>query len=216
MSGGPYLRPLGFVWGDASAQACAAGAAIPVAGGPAACLGFELIEGTPGRATRKIVPAAQIAASAEPAFHLLLGRLSAARPPLAQLAPDRPRLMGIVNVTPDSFSDGGDFAGADAAIAQARRLAAEGADIVDIGGESTRPGAMAVDEAEELRRIVPVLEGLAGLPAAISVDTRKSAVMGAAIKAGASIINDVSALSHDPQALSVAAALRRLPRPTAR
>jgi dihydropteroate synthase len=100
--------------------------------------------------------------------------------------------MGVVNITPDSFSDGGRFFKADLAIAQARKLAEEGADIVDIGGESTRPGAAPVSEDEELRRVMPVLEKLADL--CVSVDTRRPAVMKAALAAGASMINDVQAL----------------------
>ncbi|HEX7055165.1 MAG TPA: dihydropteroate synthase [Burkholderiales bacterium] len=100
--------------------------------------------------------------------------------------------MGVVNVTPDSFSDGGRFFGTAAAVAHARRLADEGADIVDIGGESTRPGAAPVSEAEELGRVIPVLERIADL--CVSVDTRRPAVMRAALAAGASMINDVQAL----------------------
>lgn len=100
--------------------------------------------------------------------------------------------MGIVNVTADSFSDGGCFLEIDAAIAHGRRLIAEGADLVDIGGESSRPGAEAVDEAEELRRVVPVIEALAG-EVRVSVDTVKPAVARAAVAAGATLVNDVSA-----------------------
>jgi dihydropteroate synthase len=103
--------------------------------------------------------------------------------------------MGILNVTPDSFSDGGRFASLPAAIEYAERMAAEGASIIDVGGESTRPGALEVDAAEELRRVIPVIERLAatlGLP--VSVDTRKAEVMQVAIQAGASMVNDVSAL----------------------
>ncbi|HEY5896009.1 MAG TPA: dihydropteroate synthase [Burkholderiales bacterium] len=100
--------------------------------------------------------------------------------------------MGVVNITPDSFSDGGRFLERDAAVAHARRLAQEGADIIDIGGESTRPGAAAVSDAEEQDRILPVLEQIADL--CISVDTRRPATMRAALKAGASMINDVQAL----------------------
>ncbi len=103
-------------------------------------------------------------------------------------------LMGIVNVTPDSFSDGGQFLNPEAAVQHALELQAEGADILDIGGESTRPGAATVSEQEELRRVLPVLEQLAGksgLP--ISIDTRKPAVARAALEAGASIVNDVAA-----------------------
>src|SRR6185295_11916092 len=98
-----------------------------------------------------------------------------------RLALDRTLVMGIVNVTPDSFSDQGRHAGCDAAIAHARQLIGEGADIIDIGGESTRPGAREVEEAEELRRLMPVLEQLAGSGKPISVDTRKPAVMREAI-----------------------------------
>jgi dihydropteroate synthase len=106
----------------------------------------------------------------------------------------RPLIMGVVNVTPDSFSDGGQFHSAQAAIAQAGRLIEEGADILDIGGESTRPGATPVPLGEELARVMPVLEALRGSPVPISVDTYKPEVMRAAVAAGASMINDVSAL----------------------
>ena len=110
------------------------------------------------------------------------------------------RLMGIVNVTPDSFSDGGRFLAPDAAVAHARELAAEGAEILDVGGESTRPGAEPVSPGEELRRVLPVLEGLAeAAPGAqLSIDTTKAQVARAAIAAGAQLVNDVSALRGDP------------------
>jgi dihydropteroate synthase len=111
----------------------------------------------------------------------------------------RPLVMGIVNVTPDSFSDGGLYADTGRAVAHGLRLAAEGADLLDIGGESTRPGAADVPVEEECRRVVPVIERLAAETRAIlSVDTRKAAVARAALEAGASIVNDVSALRHDP------------------
>ncbi len=114
------------------------------------------------------------------------------------------RLMGVVNVTPDSFSDGGEFLDADAAVAHASELVDQGADILDVGGESTRPGAEPVSPAEELRRVVPVLERIAALdrptsrPLQVSIDTTKAAVARAAVTAGASLINDVSALRADP------------------
>jgi dihydropteroate synthase len=105
-------------------------------------------------------------------------------------------LMGVVNVTPDSFSDGGAFEDPAAAVAHGRRLAAEGAAILDIGGESTRPGADPVPVEEELRRVIPVVEGLAG--ARISIDTMKLAVAKAAVEAGATYVNDVTAFRNDP------------------
>jgi dihydropteroate synthase len=120
---------------------------------------------------------------------------------------DRPRIMGIVNVTPDSFSDGGLHASTDAAVAHGLKLAAEGADVLDVGGESTRPGAREVPVEEELERVVPVIERLARettLP--ISVDTSRAEVMRAAVAAGAGMINDVRALQLD-DALSTAAQL---------
>ena len=113
--------------------------------------------------------------------------------------------MGVVNITPDSFSDGGRFLAADAAIAQARRLANEGAAIIDIGAESTRPGAQAVTEGEELSRLLPVLEEIRTLSLPISVDTRRAAVMRAALGAGASMINDIEALG-EPGAFEAVAA----------
>jgi dihydropteroate synthase len=125
---------------------------------------------------------------------------------LAGLSLDRPRLMGIVNVTPDSFSDGGKLDTAQAAIEHAFRLEEEGADILDIGGESTRPGATPVTVAEELARVMPVIEGLAGKTRSLlSIDTRNAAVMRAAAEAGCDLINDVSALTHDRDALETAA-----------
>jgi dihydropteroate synthase len=113
--------------------------------------------------------------------------------------------MGIVNVTPDSFSDGGLFLDAGAAIEHGRRLAAEGAAILDIGGESTRPGSAPVPEDEELRRVLPVVERLAAGDARISIDTTKSGVARAALDAGAEIVNDVSALRFDPELAGIVA-----------
>jgi dihydropteroate synthase len=121
---------------------------------------------------------------------------------------NRPLVMGIVNVTPDSFSDGGLYVGAGAAIAHARRLLTEGADMLDIGGESTRPGATPVSEADEIARILPVVQALRGeTRALVSIDTMKPGVMRAAHAAGADIWNDVTALGHAPDSPAVAAAL---------
>ena len=111
--------------------------------------------------------------------------------------------MGVVNVTPDSFSDGGDFADREAAIAHGLRLAAEGADLIDVGGESTRPGAAHVPLEEELARVVPVLEGLGGLP--LSIDTAKAAVARRALELGAVLVNDITALRGDPDMAAVVA-----------
>jgi dihydropteroate synthase len=115
------------------------------------------------------------------------------------------QLMGVVNVTPDSFSDGGMYLDPEAAIAHGRELAEAGAEILDIGGESTRPGAEPVGEAEELRRVVPVIRGLAGSAFRISVDTSKAAVAAAALDAGATIVNDVTALRADPEMAALCA-----------
>ena len=114
--------------------------------------------------------------------------------------------MGVVNVTPDSFSDGGCFLEPAAAIAHGRRLHAEGADIVDVGGESTRPGAAPVPAADEIGRVLPVVEALAASGILVSIDSRKAEVMRAAVAAGARMINDVTALRHDPDSLEVAGA----------
>lgn len=133
--------------------------------------------------------------------------LTIVRQPWAGFDLSRPLIMGIVNVTPDSFSDGGDHDDVDAAIAHGRRLLEEGADILDIGGESTRPGAEPVPVAVEIARVVPVIRVLAREGAVISIDTRHAAVMQAAAAAGAHIINDVTALTGDPDSLSVASML---------
>lgn len=119
---------------------------------------------------------------------------------------DRPLVMGILNVTPDSFSDGGRHHAAEAAIAAGRAMLAAGADIIDIGGESTRPGATPVDLAAEQARILPVIRTLAEHGAVLSADTRNAGTMAAALDAGARIVNDVTALAHDPAALPLVAA----------
>jgi len=119
---------------------------------------------------------------------------------------DQPQVMAIVNATPDSFSDGGQFADAAAAAQAGAQMSAEGAAIIDVGGESTRPGARLVWEGDEIERVVPVIRQLAGGGAAVSVDTRKADVMTAAIEAGARMINDVSALTYDDRSAGVVAA----------
>lgn len=200
-----YLRPIGLLYGETASAAVADGLALPLAGGPIAFTAAELIEGEPGNTRMRQFAAPALASSGETDLAALLARITAQRPPFAGIALDRPVLMGIVNVTPDSFSDGGLYDTKEAAIVHAAELAAAGAGIVDIGGESTRPGSDAVDEEEELDRVVPVIEGLKGLPAVISVDTRKARVAREAARQGAKILNDVSALSHDAESMRAAA-----------
>jgi dihydropteroate synthase len=118
---------------------------------------------------------------------------------------ERARVMGIVNVTPDSFSDGGEFLDSERAVAHGRELAEEGADVLDIGGESTRPGALAVDAGEELLRVQPVIEALAEGQTPISIDTSKAIVAEAGLDAGATMVNDVTALRGDPELADVCA-----------
>lgn len=124
-----------------------------------------------------------------------------------ELSLHRPLIIGVVNVTPDSFSDGGRFFGGAAAIAHGERLMAEGADLVDVGGESTRPGAEPVNEEEELRRVMPVISTLAEAGALVSIDTAKPSVAKAALAAGAVVVNDVTGGS-DPEMARVVAAAR--------
>lgn len=213
-----HMRPDPILWpsernfGDRDAP----DDALRLAGGPAHVERVELLirdDGHPGHVRGLHVSVAELRGwAAGQGGHTLhavsaaLDRLSAPRPAFANLARKRPLIMGVVNVTPDSFSDGGRHATAQAAIQHGRALVEAGADILDIGGESTRPGADPVPEAEELRRVIPVIEGLAGCGAVLSIDTMKAGVMTAATRAGATIINDVRALEGDPKALEAAAA----------
>lgn len=169
--------------------------AVDLAGGP---LWFTHAEEL-CRTGSRIVPAQAIPSH-------WLTRLTAPRPPIAGLDMSHPHLMGILNVTPDSFSDGGDFAAPDVAMAQARRMAQDGAAIVDIGGESTRPGAEYIPPDQEIARTAPIIAALRGdSDVPISIDTRKSAVARAALAAGADLVNDVSGFLHDPDLLAVCA-----------
>jgi dihydropteroate synthase len=125
--------------------------------------------------------------------------------PWAGLTFDRPRIMGVLNVTPDSFSDGGDFLDPNAAIAAGLAMAAAGADIIDVGGESTRPDSQPTPPTEEQRRILPVIRGLAAAGARVSVDTRHASTMAVALDAGAAIVNDIYALAFDADAAPLVA-----------
>ena len=162
--------------------------AVPLQGGP---LWFSQVEPLERGAQHALMPASELPS-------VIVDRLAAPRV-LPNLPKDRAAIMGVLNVTPDSFSDGGKFTAPDAAIAHARAMIAAGADLLDIGGESTRPGATLVPEAEEINRTAPVIEALraAGVSAPISIDTRKAAVARAAIAAGGDMLNDVSAMLYD-------------------
>ena len=204
-----YVRPIGLFPAPAEA-AEEAWSGLPLAGQPLRFATIEIAERNGARVERRIVSLGDAIERDWGRGTLIaaqdLEAISAQRTRLAGLAPDRPRIMGIINVTPDSFSDGGLHASAQAAIAHGLQLAAEGADILDIGGESTRPGADYVPAEEELARVIPVIEGLrAHTDVLISIDTRKAAVMRLAAAAGADILNDVSALTHDPDSMRAAA-----------
>ncbi len=209
-----YIRPLGIYAARQEADAAELPQEIwgglPLAGGPLAFSALEVLERSPRGTLRRTIGLGDLferdwgrntlAASD------LLEEVRGPRARLAGLSLDRPRIMGIVNVTPDSFSDGGQHDNVSAAVDHALKLAEQGADILDIGGESTRPGSETVAVDDELRRVIPVIEGLrAKTDKLISIDTRKAEVMRRAAQAGADILNDVSALTHDPAALDVAA-----------
>jgi len=200
----PVIEPEVVV--DGRAALAGGDGRLPLAGGP---LGFRQVRQVErdrgsGRA-RFFAPAAAAELSGR-AWVEARARMVEPRAGFAGLRGSGPVLMGIVNVTPDSFSDGGRHRGAAAAAAHARRLAEEGAAIVDFGGESTRPGALEVSEDEELRRVIPAIERFrAECPnVTVSVDTRKARVARAAVDAGAGIVNDVSGLTWDPGMLDMA------------
>jgi dihydropteroate synthase len=205
-----YLRPVGIFPAPPDTGEEPVFSGLPLAGQPLRFSALEVAE-REGRGAKRRIVALGDALEGEWGRHTLaasdlLEAISAPRPRLAGVALDRPLIMGILNVTPDSFSDGGRFTAAEAAVAHALRLVEEGADIIDIGGESTRPGADYVPVEEELKRVLPVIEALrARTQALISVDTRKAEVMARAAAVGADILNDVSALTHDPESLGVAA-----------
>ncbi len=194
MSGKEWLEPLGLLNGPAAFAAIRDGLALPLQGGPIA---FSLVRGPEG----SILP--------PPQEHPSLERLTRGMPEFAGIARHRarPLVMGIVNCTPDSFSGDGLGEGHAAAIAQGHAMLEAGADILDIGGESTKPGIEPVSVEEEIARVLPVIRALA-TSAPVSVDTRNARTMIAALEAGAEIVNDVSGLRHDPDALRVVAQSR--------
>lgn len=200
MAGGeaPYLNPTGIVGGRAAQRAIEADLARPLCGGPLAFTAVEAIEGGGRRAFGF--------RSFPPAWQPRLQLLSRPRPPFAGLPLGRPLLMGILNATPDSFSDGGRRLDPEIAVREGVALLEAGADLLDVGGESTRPGADPVAAEEQVRRVEPVIRALADRGAVLSVDTRAPQVMRAALAAGARIVNDVSALAAEGAMQAVAQA----------
>jgi dihydropteroate synthase len=210
-----YLRPTGFVDSPVGHD----GQVLRLAGGLCFFAAIEAISVADGRRTEQtLVPVerldgflAALPIELREAADIMLARLTTARAPLRlgarSIALDQPQAMAILNVTPDSFSDGGGLADdPECAAAAGLRMIEEGAALVDIGGESTRPGAKPVWEGDEIARVRPVIDRLAAAGAALSIDTRKAAVMAAALDAGAGLVNDVSALDFDPQAMALVAA----------
>ncbi|EKV31365.1 Dihydropteroate synthase [Caenispirillum salinarum AK4] len=211
-----HLAPAGLLTGAAARAAVEGCHALPLAGREdmAFALLAVLIRKPGGGASAVVAPEEAVTAWAEGcgeavAAHVAatLDRLTAPRPAFAGLSMDRPRIMGILNITPDSFSDGGDRYDPSVAIADGLAMMEAGADILDVGGESTRPGSDPVPPEEEIRRVVPVVRGLAEKGAVVSIDTRNAATMEAAVTAGARIVNDVTALTWDPNALPTVAKL---------
>lgn len=201
---GFYLRPLHIApRGRADADA------LPLAGGPLAFAACEVSRrGSSSRVAREVVPAADLVerlgardSASRSVGEAMLERLTSPRPPFAGLPLDKPQVMAVVNVTPDSFSDGGDRFDPGRAVEDGLAMLDAGAAILDVGGESTRPGAAPVPREEELRRVLPVVRGLAGRGAVVSIDTRRARVMAEALEAGATLVNDVTALTGDPDSL---------------
>jgi dihydropteroate synthase len=214
-AGAFYVRPVGLLAGADARAALDAGTALPLGGGPLAFALCELITRGPTHRRTIVASAADLAVlsgrAAGPAARLspILDALTRPRAPFAGLPlacgdAGRVVLMGVVNATPDSFSDGGQFARPEDAVAHGIALAEAGAAIIDVGGESTRPGASPVAAEEELARVLPIVRGLASRGLTVSIDTRKPAVMAAALDAGARIVNDVTALADSGSAPIVA------------
>jgi dihydropteroate synthase len=203
-----YVRPLGLLWGEDADDAVEAGEAGRIAGGLAAFTTAEVIGREGAKITRQRCGFRELAQRKEEALRERLELVQMPRKEIAGFSMSSPVIMGIVNVTPDSFSDGGESASPQEAIAHGRRLAREGARIIDIGGESTRPGSEGVTAAEERARVLPVVKSLTEEGHLVSIDTRKASIMREAARAGAAMINDVSALQFDGDAAATAAQLK--------
>ena len=198
-----YIRPAGFVYGADAALAVNSGAGLPLAGGRI-CWTLGLVSEDRGASwTPRKVAALKASRDADVAGWVT--RLSEPCQTVAGLSMDTCHIMGIVNTTPDSFSDGGVNEDAHTAIENARAMSKQGAVLLDVGGESTRPGSDPVDEREEWRRIEPVITTLISDGLQVSCDTRKAAIMQKVTSAGVAMINDVSALTHDRDAQDAAA-----------
>lgn len=207
MAARTLIRPTGFV----DAPFGYDGKVARLAGGLTFFASVELlhVEGN-RRVSTELVSVETFESRLDDALASQWAALTSSRPPL-QLGErtvrlDQPQVMGILNVTPDSFSDGGRFADAASAVESGVRMASEGAAILDVGGESTRPGAQQVWAQDEIERIRPVVAGLAAGGSAVSIDSRKSEVISAALQAGAQLVNDVSAFTFDPRSAEVVAA----------
>ncbi|OAN64465.1 dihydropteroate synthase [Magnetospirillum moscoviense] len=206
-----YLLPAGLVWGEQAAAAVVSGNGWPIGDTALAFTAAAILWREGGQVWAALAPFADILAWSEAesedlARHVgrLIHRVGAKRPAWGTVAMDGPAIMGIVNTTPDSFSDGGDRLAPQVAIDSALAMVEMGASIIDVGGESTRPGALPVSEQQEIDRVAPVVEALAAQGVVVSIDTRHAAVMKVATQAGARIINDVTALEGEG-ALAVAA-----------
>lgn len=208
-----YLRPTGFIESPQRHD----GASERLAGTMLWFTQIEIIDRTEAKATRQLVdyrdwPATleALPSAKQARCQQLFDRLKAPRAPLQlgqrTIRLDQPQVMGIINMTPDSFSDGGKNADIEAAASAAIAMSGAGAAIIDVGGESTRPGAPLVWEGDEIARVEPLIARLSASGTAISIDTRKAAVMEAAVRAGAGMINDISALLFDDRSLEVARA----------
>jgi dihydropteroate synthase len=207
MAADSYVKPVGVLSGAPARSAVDGGIARWLAGGPLAFTAIEVIHrgDGDGRETALHVVGRSDGSAEDAAIKPALDLIAGPRADFAGLALDRPRIMGVVNVTPDSFSDGGRYQDSDRAVAHGRALMEAGADILDVGGESTRPGAAPVSIEEELGRVIPVIAALAKVGAVVSIDTRHAEVMRRAVDAGARIINDITALTGDAQSLEAAA-----------